>query len=101
MHYSIPPTMPTRNIVLQRTLRVSPLHGVANARKPRTSSRSLSRSDGDDVTMMKDSSVSRFEERELRLVEPKSVRTGAASGVGDSQIPLWNKSKFTSLNFRY
>ena len=36
---------------------------------------------------MKESSVSRWEDREFRLVDPKSVNIGADSGVGDSQMP--------------
>lgn len=38
--------------------------------------------------MIKDSSVSRFAERELRFVDPKSVRMGGDVGVGESQIPM-------------
>lgn len=36
---------------------------------------------------MNDSSVSRFAEREFRLVEPNRVRRGSAVGWGRSQIP--------------
>jgi hypothetical protein len=36
---------------------------------------------------MKDNSVSKCAERELRFVEPKSVRTGRDSAFGESQIP--------------
>jgi hypothetical protein len=41
----------------------------------------------DEVNIKNDNSVSRCADREFRLVEPKRVRTGAALGVGDSQIP--------------
>ena len=37
--------------------------------------------------MMNDNSVSRLDERELRLVEPNRVRKGSAEGLGRSQIP--------------
>jgi hypothetical protein len=37
--------------------------------------------------MTKDNSVSRCAERELRFVEPKSVRIGRDSAFGESQIP--------------
>lgn len=37
--------------------------------------------------MRKDSSVSRFAERELRFVDPNSVRMGGDVAVGESQIP--------------
>jgi hypothetical protein len=36
---------------------------------------------------MNESSVSRWEDLELRFVDPKRVRMGAAFAVGDSHIP--------------
>jgi hypothetical protein len=40
------------------------------------------------VTRTNESSMSRFEEREFRFVEPKRVRTGGDVGVGEIQMPL-------------
>jgi hypothetical protein len=80
--------------VPQLTFLPSPRHGLACSRNPRTSAPNASRSaktsgDGRDggMIMRKDSSVSRFAEREFRLVDPKRVRMGGDVGVGDSQIP--------------
>jgi hypothetical protein len=38
--------------------------------------------------MTKESSVSRFAERELRFVEPNSVSSGGAVCVGETQMPV-------------
>ena len=40
---------------------------------------------------MKDSSVSMCAERELRLVEPKSVSTGGDEAFGETQIPEYGR----------
>ena len=37
--------------------------------------------------MIKDSSVSRFDDREFKLVEPNRVIVGSDEGVGRIQIP--------------
>ena len=90
-HHSIPPTTLTSARVPARTLRDSestpPRHGCACARRPSTSSPSRRRSSESVVARTNDSSVSRFAERELRFVEPKSVSTGGSSGVGRTHMP--------------
>ena len=91
--YNMPPTKATKARVPRRTLRASsselscPRQGVACSRSPSTSSASRWRSAGDVVASTNDSSVSRFADRELRFVEPKSVRAGVDVGVGRTQMP--------------
>lgn len=58
----------------------------AGARSAEESKAATCGSDG--RIMRKDSSVSMWADRELRLVEPKRVRIGGADGVGDSHIPV-------------
>lgn len=47
--------------------------------------------------MRKDSSVSRFAERELRFVDPKSVRMGGDVDVGESQIPITMNDEISGI----
>lgn len=79
--------MPTIALVVQGTLLSPPLQGPAHCPSPSTSALRLFRKTSDEVTIMKESSVSKWEDREFRLVDPKSVNIGADSGVGDSQMP--------------
>lgn len=85
--HSIPPTRPTIAFVLQRTFLSVPLHGPAHRRKLRTSSCRVCCNACEDVTITKESSVSRFADRELRFVEPNIVNMGELSLEGDSQMP--------------
>jgi len=92
--YNIPPTNLTITFVAQVTFLDAPCHGRASALSARTSFAKASlraKTSGEregGVNMRNDNSVSRLAERELRFVDPKSVRSGAEVGVGDSQIPL-------------
>jgi hypothetical protein len=88
INYSMFPTTLTKNRVPIRTFLMKPFQGTANALNARTSSRNLSRNVGEEVTKKNDSSVSRLHDRELKLVDPKRVRIGAASGVGENQMPV-------------
>lgn len=80
--------MPTMTFVVQGTLLSPPLQGLAHRFSPSTSALRHFRNTSDEVIIMKESSVSKWEDREFRLVDPKSVNIGADSGVGDSQIPI-------------
>lgn len=95
----MPPTKPTIAFVLQRTFLSAPLQGPAHRRKLRTSSCKVCCNACEDVTITKESSVSRFADRELRFVEPNIVSMGGLSLEGDSQMPgeheytrSWQKS---------
>jgi hypothetical protein len=113
-HYSIPFTIRTITFVQNLTLRSLPFHSTAWALKFAISSARRWRSDiiaarlslalvsdsllggcdsleswseGTGITIMNDSSVSICAERELRLVEPKSVSTGGDAAFGETQMP--------------
>lgn len=83
----MPPTIPTIAFVVNGTCLSPPVHGLACFRRPRISSCSFPCSVPEDVTIINESSVSRFAEREFRFVEPNKVATGAESDVGDSHMP--------------
>lgn len=85
--YNIPPTKATSAFVPSRTCLSAPRQGRAWARSPSTSAPRRCRRSGHAVARKKESSVSKFAEREFRLVEPKRVRQGSAVGLGRSQIP--------------
>lgn len=74
--------------VLKRTFLSAPPHGLAHCRKLRTSSCRVRCNASEDVIITKESSVSRFADREFRFVEPNMVNTGGLSLEGDSQIPV-------------
>ena len=80
--------MPTMAFVVQGTFLSPPLHGPAHRLSPSTSALRHFCNTLDEVTIMKESSVSKWEDREFRLVDPKSVNIGADSGAGDSQMPM-------------
>ena len=53
-----------------------------------TSSLNRFRKASDRVSMKNESSVSRFADRELRLVDPNRVKIGSETALGDTQIPV-------------
>jgi hypothetical protein len=111
--YNIPPTSPTIVVVPSRTFLFPPRHLLEWALNPRISEANWWRSDimedgveerelvskgkepdsavdegsSEGITMRKESSVSRWAERELRFVEPISVSMGGEVWLGESHIP--------------
>lgn len=90
--YSMPPTSPTVIFVLHRTFLSAPLQGLAHRCKLRTSSCRDFCNACEDVTIIKESSVSRFADREFRLVEPNNVNVGGRSLEWESQMPVYRMS---------
>lgn len=95
--YNMPPTAPAKSRVPRRTRLSSelpsPRHVRACARSLSTSSPRRCRSTGDVVANTNDSSVSRFADRELRLVEPKRVNAGVEDGDGRTHTPDSNRGQ--------
>lgn len=82
-----PPTRATSDFVARLTRRSAPRHAWACARKLSTSAPRRRRRSGEAVASINDSSVSRFADREFKLVDPNNVRQGSAAELGRTQIP--------------
>ena len=72
--YSMPPTAATNALVPILTVLSLPRHSRACIQRLSTSSRNCRRRAVEEVVRTKESSVSRFAEREFRFVDPNTVR---------------------------